>query len=65
MTCASAVRQQVDDDSSDSSRSTCRVVRLVVDPAAEWRQMYAETGRLMRDNFWRADMGGVDWDGGR
>ena len=23
--------------------------------------MYHETWRLMRDNFWRADMGGVDW----
>ncbi|MEV6104870.1 PDZ domain-containing protein [Streptomyces sp. NPDC051940] len=38
-------------------------VRVTVDPAAEWRQMYDETGRLMRDNFWRPDMGGVDWDG--
>ncbi|MQY11573.1 Tricorn protease [Streptomyces sp. RB5] len=38
-------------------------IRLTVDPAAEWRQMYDEAGRLMRDNFWRPDMGGVDWDG--
>jgi tricorn protease len=38
-------------------------VRVVVDPAAEWRQCYAEAGRLMRDHFWRPDMGGVDWDG--
>ncbi|GGZ72203.1 S41 family peptidase [Streptomyces echinoruber] len=38
-------------------------IRQTVDPAAEWRQMYAETGRVMRDNFWRPDMGGVDWDG--
>ncbi|MFF2021312.1 S41 family peptidase [Streptomyces sp. NPDC058171] len=37
-------------------------VRHQIDPAAEWRQMYAETGRLMRDHFWRADLGGVDWD---
>nr|WP_153427198.1 S41 family peptidase [Streptomyces alkaliphilus] len=37
-------------------------VRLTVDPAAEWRQMFDETGRLMRDHFWRADMNGVDWD---
>ncbi|HTX82113.1 MAG TPA: PDZ domain-containing protein [Streptosporangiaceae bacterium] len=36
-------------------------IRVTVDPAAEWRQMYHETWRLMRDNFWRADMGGVDW----
>ncbi|MFD0552810.1 S41 family peptidase [Streptomyces rectiviolaceus] len=38
-------------------------VRQTVDPAAEWRQMYDEAGRLMRDNFWRPDLGGVDWDG--
>jgi tricorn protease len=37
-------------------------IRHQVDPAAEWRQMYAETGRLMRDHFWRADLGGVEWD---
>ncbi|MCE7079171.1 S41 family peptidase [Streptomyces sp. ST2-7A] len=37
-------------------------VRLTVDPSAEWRQMFDETGRLMRDHFWRADMSGVDWD---
>ncbi len=37
-------------------------VRVVVDPAAMWRQMYAEQGRLMRDHFWVPDMGGVDWD---
>ncbi|GLF93772.1 S41 family peptidase [Streptomyces yaizuensis] len=38
-------------------------VRQPLDPGAEWRQMYDEAGRLMRDNFWRADLGGVDWDG--
>ncbi|MEY9871335.1 tricorn protease [Streptacidiphilus sp. MAP12-33] len=37
-------------------------VRVTVDPAAEWRQMFDETARLMRDNFWRADLGGADWD---
>ncbi|WP_055589579.1 S41 family peptidase [Peterkaempfera griseoplana] len=36
-------------------------IRVTVDPPAEWRQMYHETWRLMRDNFWRADMAGVDW----
>ncbi len=36
-------------------------IQVMVEPAAEWRQMYHETWRLMRDNFWRADMGGVDW----
>ncbi|MBA2416586.1 MAG: PDZ domain-containing protein [Geodermatophilaceae bacterium] len=37
-------------------------IRVEIEPMAEWRQMYAEAGRLMRDHFWIADMGGVDWD---
>ncbi len=36
-------------------------ILVTVEPPAEWTQMYHETWRLMRDNFWRADMGGVDW----
>jgi tricorn protease len=36
-------------------------IRVTVEPQAEWTQMYHETWRLMRDNFWRADMAGVDW----
>ncbi|HEY0937467.1 MAG TPA: PDZ domain-containing protein, partial [Trebonia sp.] len=36
-------------------------IQVTVEPPAEWRQMYHETWRLMRDNFWRADLGGVDW----
>ncbi|AUG77158.1 peptidase S41 [Kitasatospora sp. MMS16-BH015] len=38
-------------------------LRVAVDPAAEWRQMFDENGRLMRDNYWRADLGGFDWAG--
>ncbi len=38
-------------------------VRVTVDPAAEWRQMFDENGRLMQDNYWRADLGGLDWAG--
>ncbi len=37
-------------------------VRVVSDPGSEWRQMTAETWRLMRDHFWVEDMAGVDWD---
>jgi tricorn protease len=36
-------------------------IRVNVDPAAEWRQMYQEAWRLQRDYFWTADMSGVDW----
>ncbi|MFE9097729.1 S41 family peptidase [Streptomyces sp. NPDC007264] len=52
-----------DDDSDANITVDLSRVRQTVDPAAEWRQMYEETGRLMRDNFWRPDLGGVDWDG--
>ncbi|HTK65689.1 MAG TPA: S41 family peptidase [Pseudonocardia sp.] len=38
-------------------------ISLTVGPSAEWRQMYDEAGRLMRDHFWTADMSGVDWAG--
>jgi tricorn protease len=40
-------------------------VRVEVDPPAEWRQMLDETWRLMRDHFWREDMGSVDWRAAR
>ncbi|MGQ5650706.1 S41 family peptidase [Streptomyces sp. EKR5.2] len=52
-----------DDDSDANITVDLSRVRQTVDPAAEWRQMYDETGRLMRDNFWRPDLGGIDWDG--
>lgn len=32
-----------------------------IDPRAEWRQMYWEVWRFERDNFYREDMGGLDW----
>ncbi|WP_027341519.1 S41 family peptidase [Hamadaea tsunoensis] len=37
-------------------------IRVTVEPAAEWRQMYHEAWLLMRDNYWRADLGGLDWN---
>ncbi|KOV89796.1 peptidase S41 [Nocardia sp. NRRL S-836] len=54
---------KADEDSPDHVEIDLARVRVVVDPALEWAQMYAENGRLMRDNFWRTDMGGVDWQG--
>ncbi|MFF8956068.1 S41 family peptidase [Streptomyces sp. NPDC014894] len=56
-------RASRDEDSDTNITVDLSRVRRLLDPAAEWRQMYAEAGRLMRDNFWRADLGGVDWDG--
>ena len=37
-------------------------VRLSVSPRSEWRQMFREVWRLQRDQFWVADMSGIDWD---
>jgi tricorn protease len=38
-------------------------LRFTAEPRTEWRQMFDENARIMRDHFWRADMDGVDWDG--
>ncbi|WP_435177129.1 S41 family peptidase [Actinacidiphila sp. bgisy145] len=51
-----------DDDSDGSTTIDLSRVRVTVNPADEWRQMFDETHRLARDHFWRADMGGLDWD---
>jgi len=37
-------------------------IRVQVDPDLEWRQMYDEAARLMRDHYWIADMADVKWD---
>jgi tricorn protease len=37
-------------------------IRVSVEPQREWRQMLREVWRLQRDQFWVADMSGVDWD---
>ncbi|HEY0450765.1 S41 family peptidase [Actinophytocola sp.] len=50
-----------DADSADDVKVDLSRVRVQVDPGAEWRQSFDEAWRLMRDHFWRADMGGVDW----
>ena len=50
----------VDAGADEYPIDTRRVV-VTVDPTAEWRQMFDETARLMRDHFWVADMAGVDW----
>ncbi|MCD9872422.1 S41 family peptidase [Streptomyces guryensis] len=52
-----------DDDSDTNITVDLTRIRQTVDPSAEWRQMYEETGRIMRDHFWRPDMSGVDWTG--
>ena len=57
-----ADRKPAKDDPDDSVTVDLARVRVTVDPAAEWRQMFDETARLMRDNYWREDLGGLDWE---
>ncbi|MFN8524950.1 MAG: PDZ domain-containing protein [Chloroflexota bacterium] len=37
-------------------------LKVSVQPAAEWRQMFREAWRLQREHFWTEDMSGIDWD---
>ena len=36
-------------------------IKVSVNPVDEWKQMYREAWILQRENFWREDMGGIDW----
>ncbi|MEB3701550.1 S41 family peptidase [Candidatus Bealeia paramacronuclearis] len=38
-------------------------IKISVDPALEWRQMFEEAWRLQKDFYWTADMSKVDWNG--
>ncbi|MFE9386477.1 S41 family peptidase [Streptomyces sp. NPDC007025] len=52
------------DQRADADTTTFIDLRRIlhdVDPAAEWRQAYAEAGRLVRAYFWDPGMSGVDW----
>jgi tricorn protease len=59
--------QQPDGGDSDNSGDEVTVdlsrARLVADPGALWRHAFDEVGRLVRRDFWRADLAGVDWGG--
>jgi tricorn protease len=37
-------------------------ISVRVEPTIEWRQMLREAWRLQRENFWDAQMSGVDWN---
>ncbi len=49
------------EDDSERVKVDIDRVRVEVTPPTEWRQMFDEAWRLMRDHFWRPDMNGVDW----
>jgi tricorn protease len=59
-----AVRK-ANDDGSDSVSVDLGRARFREDPAQLWQCAFDEAGRLMRRDFWTADMSGVDWEGAR
>lgn len=50
--------QKFGDGKVDVSKASTDVV-----PSEEWRQMFWDAWRVERDEFYRPDMGGVDWQG--
>jgi tricorn protease len=36
-------------------------VKVSIEPAAEWKQMFQEAWRLQREQFWTEDLSGIDW----
>ncbi|MDQ4038592.1 MAG: PDZ domain-containing protein [Actinomycetota bacterium] len=55
--------REVKDEDPDRVTVDLDRVRHQIHRPTEWQQMYDEAARLMRDHFWRPDMGGIDWDG--
>jgi tricorn protease len=60
------VKPEPADAEGPPSRKNGRIdldrVRVAIEPRREWRQMLREVWRLQRDQFWSADLSGVDWD---
>lgn len=51
-----------DDPSRENGWLDLGRIKVSVQPAAEWKQMFAEAWRLQREQFWSEDMAGIDWD---
>ncbi|MFV0429125.1 MAG: S41 family peptidase, partial [Arachnia sp.] len=56
----SAEAKPDEDDDAKVNVDLSRLRRQIL-PRDEWRQMFDENARLMRDHFWREDLDGVDW----
>lgn len=56
-----AAEQAPGDDDEARVHVDLSRLRRELDPRSEWRQMFEENARLMRDHFWRDDFDGVDW----
>ena len=54
--------KEVKDDDAENVTVDLTRLRFQLDQQQEWAQMFAETCRLMAQQFWREDMDGVDWE---
>jgi tricorn protease len=55
-------RPEANDHLRDTGWIDLHRIKVSVQPASEWKQMFAEAWRLQREQFWAEDMSGVDWD---
>ena len=56
-------RKPTGDSADDTVIVDLSKARFTAHPDALWRHAYLEAGRLIRRDFWREDMSGIDWDG--
>jgi tricorn protease len=57
-----ATRKPDPDNPADRVAVDKSRARYLADPAALWQNAYAEAGRVIRHEFWTADLSEVDWD---
>ncbi len=63
LTVVPADRKPDSDNPADKVTVDKSRARFLADPAAMWRNAYAEAGRFIQRDFWVSDMADVDWDG--
>ena len=54
-----------DDPDKDKGKLKVEAIEVLVDPRAEWQQMFNEAWRINRDYFYAPNMHGVDWKAAR
>ena len=60
-----AVAQKPDEAEKDKGKIKVESIEVLVDPRAEWLQMFNEAWRINRDYFYAPNMHGVDWKAAR
>jgi len=60
-----AAAQKPDEAEKDKGKIKVDSIEVLVDPRAEWLQMFNEAWRINRDYFYAPNMHGVDWKAAR